>query len=60
VSPDARIPYGSELVRCLHRLASLQLTEEMHPRPTIVDRTEEALDRVIVAARDLLAREETT
>jgi hypothetical protein len=58
MSPDARLPFGSDLVRCLHRLARLQLAQEMHPRPTIVERTEEALDRVIVAARDLLSQEE--
>ena len=57
MSPAPRLPYGSELVRAVHRLARLQTTPEMNPRPERVDARELALDRLIVAARDVLALE---
>lgn len=53
MSPS-RLPFGSSLVDCLRRLARLQTTREMHPRPSTVDKRDRALDRVIVAARQVL------
>ncbi len=53
-----RLPFGSSLVACVHRLARLQTTPEMHPRPARVDRHELAIDRLIVAARRVLTIEE--
>jgi hypothetical protein len=55
-----RLPYGSSLVACVHRLARLQTTREMRPRPEHVDRRERALDRLIVAARHVLAQEQVS
>jgi hypothetical protein len=52
-----RLPFGSSLVACIHRLARLQTTGEMRPRPERVDRHERAVDRLIVAARRVLALE---
>ncbi len=49
-----RLPFGSSLVACIHRLARLQTTGEMRPRPDQVDRRERAIDRLIVAARHAL------
>ncbi len=54
-----RLPFGSSLVACIHRLARLQTTREMRPRPERVDRRERAIDRLIVAARRVLTMEET-
>ncbi len=53
-----RLPFGSSLVACVHRLARLQTTGEMRPRPARVDRHERAIDRLILAARRVLALEE--
>ncbi len=53
-----RLPFGSSLVACIHRLARLQTTREMRPRPERVDKRERAIDRLIVAARRVLALEE--
>ncbi len=53
-----RLPFGSSLVACIHRLARLQTTREMRPRPQRVDKGEWAVDRLIVAARRVLAMEE--
>ena len=53
-----RLPFGSSLVACIHRLARLQTTREMRPRPERVDRRERAIDRLIVAARRVLTIEE--
>ncbi len=50
-----RLPFGSSLVACVHRLARLQTTREMRPRPERVDRHELAIDRLILAARRVLA-----
>ena len=52
--PTRRLPFGSSLVACIHRLARLQTTREMHPRPTLVDKGEKAVDRLILAARRVL------
>lgn len=49
-----RLPYGSSLTACVHRLARLQTMREMQPRPENVDRREPALDRLIVAARQVV------
>ena len=46
-----RLPFGSSLIACVHRLARLQTTREIRPRPTLVDKRERALDRLIMAAR---------
>ncbi len=54
-APRPRLPFGSSLVACVHRLARLQTTREMHLRPKLVDRRERAVDRLIVAARHVLA-----
>ncbi len=54
-----RLPFGSSLVACIHRLARLQTTREMRPRPERVDGRERAIDRLIVAARRVLTMEET-
>ena len=52
-----RLPFGSSLVACIHRLARLQTTRKMCPRPERVDGRERAIDRLIVAARRVLALE---
>ncbi len=49
-----RLPFGSSLVACIQRLARLQTTREMRPRPERVDQRERAIDRLIVAARHAL------
>ena len=49
-----RLPAGSSLVDCVRRLAKLQTTREMQPRPERVDTREIALDRLIEAARRVL------
>lgn len=56
--PAPRLPFGSSLVACVHRLARLQTTREMRPRPADVDRRERSIDRLIVAARHVLALED--
>jgi hypothetical protein len=53
-----RLPFGSSLVACIHRLARLQTTREMRPRPERVDKRERVIDRLIVAARRVLTMEE--
>ena len=53
-----RLPFGSSLVACIHRLARLQTTREMRPRPERVDERERAIDRLIVAGRRVLRIEE--
>lgn len=45
---------GSSLIACVHRLARLQTTREIRPRPTLVDKRELAIDRLILAARRVL------
>jgi len=59
MSPAPRIPFGSSLLECAHRWARLQLTSEENPPPTTIDNKELAIDRLIQAARDLLAQEKT-
>jgi len=49
-----RLPFGSSLVACIHRLARLQTTREMRPRPERVDARERAIDRLIAVARRVL------
>jgi hypothetical protein len=51
---DLRLPAGSSLVVCVRRLARLQTTREMEPRPEHPDAREQALDRLIEAARMVL------
>ncbi len=58
MSPAPRIPAGSTLAGCVHRLARLQLTSEMRPPLVTVAEHEAALDRLIIAARRLLLIEE--
>jgi hypothetical protein len=59
MSPAPRLPYGSSLVACVHRLARLQTTREMRPRPTLVGKPDRALDRLILAARHVLQLDST-
>ncbi len=59
MSLATRLPFASSLVDCVRRLSRLQTTREIRPRPTLVDKKDRALDRVIVASRHLLALEET-
>ncbi len=54
MSPAPRLPAGSSLAGCVHRLARLQLTSEMRPPLATVDEYEAALDQLIIAARRVL------
>jgi len=49
-----RLPAGSSLVDCVRRLARLETTKEMRPRPEPVDTRELDLDQLILAARRVL------
>jgi hypothetical protein len=53
-APRPRLPAGSSLVGCVRRLACLETTSEMRPRPERVDAQELALDQLILAARRVL------
>jgi hypothetical protein len=53
-TPRPRLPFGSSLVACVTRLARLQTTSEMRPRPEHVDQRERAIDQLIEAARRVL------
>jgi hypothetical protein len=53
-TPRPRLPFGSSLLACVHRLARLQTTGEMRPRPEHPDPLERAIDGLIEAARRVL------
>jgi hypothetical protein len=53
-TPKPRLPAGSSLVDCVRRLARLETTNEMRPRPEHPDGREQALDQLIEAARRVL------
>ena len=46
-----RISFGSSIMGCVRRLARLQVTQEMQPPPERVDRQDQTIDRLILAAR---------
>lgn len=59
MSPAPRLPYGSSLVACVHRLAAQQTSREIQPCPTLISKQDRALDRLILAARHVLQLDST-